>query len=170
MAKIAYLVVGPESSGTRMLTQYLMYCGAFGDAGHSQRLINLDFSDRPDVIVLRYSLPHARRWPNIAKTLEAMRKHGYAPFPLITIRNKYYMVRSQIAAGHVPNESTASDNIDRAIVMACRTLKDLSPILVSYEMFVTRQDYRHEIARRLGVDNSLAEAKMEFYNANDKYK
>jgi LPS sulfotransferase NodH len=38
MDKRAFLVLGPESSGTRLMTKLLMVAGCYGDDGHVQRL------------------------------------------------------------------------------------------------------------------------------------
>ena len=54
-----FLVIGPESSGTRMLAQAFISSGCFGDAGHSQRL-DRDISVGKTPKVLRSSLPHGR--------------------------------------------------------------------------------------------------------------
>ena len=51
----AFLVVGPECSGTKMVNDALIKAGAFGQAGYEQEMDNLDFSGRPDLIVLRRS-------------------------------------------------------------------------------------------------------------------
>lgn len=60
--KQAYLVIGPEASGTKLLTACLIAMGAYGDAGNDQRL-DEDMTPGHTIthggpIVLRRSVPH----------------------------------------------------------------------------------------------------------------
>lgn len=39
---IAYLVLGPEASGIRLMASILIGAGCYGDSGHTQRLLGLE--------------------------------------------------------------------------------------------------------------------------------
>ncbi len=98
MAKRAFFVLAPESSGGRLLTQCLIAAGCEGDATHAQRF------DRPealaragDLIVWRRSLPHAQCWPDLDGDLARLQQHGYRDVRVIAlVRNDYCTVRSQV--------------------------------------------------------------------------
>lgn len=52
------LVIGPEHSGTRYMTEVLVNAGAYGDYTHFQRMDNREIPKDKKVIVLRRSVPH----------------------------------------------------------------------------------------------------------------
>ena len=69
----AFIVVGPESSGTRATTKVLGLGGCFGDAEHDQRIDSFLVKNQlpPNVgdspIVLRRSVPHEGVFPDLHK-------------------------------------------------------------------------------------------------------
>lgn len=159
--KIAYLVAGPESSETRMLTKAIISSGVFGDYGHVQRLDNLKFGDRPDKIVLRRSLPHAHAWPDLDKICTTMEAAGYEVRRVAITRNEYITALSQIRNGHAPNMNVAKSNIKTSL----EKLKGFGGVSVVYGRFVNNREYREAIFSKLG----LAPPAMDFYDGNKKY-
>ncbi len=114
--KRAFLVVGPESSGTRLVTRILIDAGAIGDATHAQRFdqTGLLASTLPDLIVWRRSLPHSGCWIDAANWIESVRLLGYQVDVLFVTRDWHATISSQLAAGHVQNRDEAEENLRRA--------------------------------------------------------
>src|SRR5580658_69529 len=115
----AFLVVGPESSGTRMVTGALIKAGAYGQSGHAQEMDNLDFSGRPDLIVLRRSVPHGNVWPDLAQIVRRMNEAGYAVSSIVTLRDKDFCVQSQLRMARQNRaEQGNSDPVNEATLRA----------------------------------------------------
>ena len=73
MSRKAYLVVGPESSGTRIVTRLFVEAGCVGSFEHSQPLdkflrlkrMTLDNYSESEKFVLRRSVPHGTKFPDL---------------------------------------------------------------------------------------------------------
>jgi hypothetical protein len=166
--KIAYFIIGPESSGTRMITKAFVTLGIYGDFRHKQRMDDLDFSKTPDKIVLRRSVPHGDDWPAIADTINLMKQAGYSIIvPIVILRDKDITSKSQIRHSHAGNIAEAKANISFAIDHIHRELSSvgLSPNIISYEPFVKYDAVRKNFFRSMG----LPEPTMAFFDANEKY-
>jgi hypothetical protein len=169
--KTAVLVLGPESSGTRMMTEAFIRLGFFGDAGHEQSLDNLDFSATPARIVLRRSLPHNNIWPPLQDICRALRQGGYRNIiPVLIVRDKEITIQSQCSPknGHVATERAARTRIEYAVPYAYTELAaaDLVPVVVNFEPFIQYPGVRKLFFRNLGLD----EPHMTFRDANRKYR
>jgi hypothetical protein len=165
--KIAYFVMGPESSGTRMMTQAFISVGAYGDGGHWQKL-DKGFIGAPDKIVFRRSLPHGKNWTQIHKFINRMKQAEYQIInPILIVRDKEVTAKSQIKNKHVKTIEQGYENITKAIDHVYRELAlvGMTPTVIHYEPFVNRPGVRRHFFRSLGLENP----KMDFYNANDKY-
>lgn len=136
--KRAFLVLGPESSGTRLMTRLLIAAGCYGDDGHVQRL------DRaiPDVprLAWRRSLPHDQQWPDVQAIVTKLRTHGYSVSALVMSRDWHAMIASQLAAPHVATEIAAFGNIRNAYHQIFHDLAELHLRfeVVNYEALVLR--------------------------------
>jgi len=133
MAKVAYIVIGPEGSGTRMMTKALIEGGCSGEAGHQQNLDLAPFSEfahLPDVMVFRRSLPHARYWPDIQLYIEAFENSGFSVIVIAMNRIDDYMIASQIARQHVVAERVGRLNIAVARTVISRLTRTFK---VQYE-------------------------------------
>ncbi len=84
--KKAFLVLGPESSGTRFITKLLINAGCFGDSDHDQRLDILEDRERINEeelphddtpIVWRRSYPHRGIFADIGNPIRQLRQIGY---------------------------------------------------------------------------------------------
>jgi hypothetical protein len=167
--KIAYFVMGPESSGTRMLTKAFCTLGIYGDYKHKQRMDDLDFSKTPDQIVIRRSLPHGEAWPAIADTINVLKQAGYfVTVPVLIVRDKESTIKSQIRHAHAKAAPESKANIAYAVDHAYRELAavNLSPFVIQYEPFVKYEQVRRAFFKQLG----LPEPVMAFYDANEKYQ
>lgn len=142
--KRAFLVVGPESSGTKLVTQILISNGCQGSATNDQHLwsaIQQRLSIEVDPLVLRLSFPHGLDMIDLSQLLWHMRCLGYWPRVLITVRDWWVIQQSQCddhthAFSPEHSENKIMDAYLRifAGLIHCRT-----PFrLVSYEALVTR--------------------------------
>lgn len=167
--KTAYFVLGPESSGTKMLAKAFCTIGIYGDFKHKQRMDNLDFSKTPDRIMLRRSMPHGDNWPAIADTIGLMKEAGYHNINVILIyRDKDCTVKSQIRHSHASEDPEARTNIEFAIDYAYKQLSSIGilPYIICYEPFVKYEEVRKTFFNFFGLPVPL----MAFHDANQKYK
>lgn len=129
------LVVGPESSGTRVLTRLLIAAGAYGDGGHGQRL---DRSDPPadcQFVVWRRSFPHGKKWPSLPEMIGRFVRLGFRCQTLVCVRHPAYMSRSQVSNGHSASLEQAGRRVKEAYR---RIVSDLAStgatfVLIPYE-------------------------------------
>lgn len=104
-----YLVLGPESSGTKLLTKLLIGAGCAGDDGDVQRWDTQPFEG--NLVVWRRSVPHGGEWPDLAKCIRRMESQGYEVRILVTSRNWHAVMNSQVKTGHVQRPAQAVENI-----------------------------------------------------------
>lgn len=116
----AFFVVGPESSGTRIMTRLLLDCGLAGSAGHRQPWDNLRFPEPRQDIAFRRSIPHGGTIPDLEGIVRAMEAAGYTVTVLVMVRELYAMARSQVANGHVTDLVEALANIATAYRLIAR--------------------------------------------------
>ena len=132
----AYLVLGPESSGTRMMTRLLLASGCIGDGDHAQRW-DEQLPDGETPIVWRRSLPHGGEWPSLDLMTHKLRKHGYAVFAVVMTRDWTAVARSQMEHWNHSWES-ALDNLRTAYpyIFASLLKFQVPYVMVSYESLV----------------------------------
>lgn len=170
--KIAFFVLGPESSGTRMMAQAFVTLGIYGDYTHGQRLDknlrNNDFKKIPNLIVIRRSIPHGVDWVKISEIVKKLESFEYDVVPIFITREREATAKSQVKHHHTPDIKTAHAHISKAINHIYRGLAvaGKNPHVIHYEPFVQFQRVRKMFFAQFG----LGLPKMEFYNANDKYK
>lgn len=146
----AFLVLGPESSGTRMWTQMLVLAGFEGQSGHLQDFDRvLPHASGSPQIVWRRSVPHDHQWPPIAEMAKRLRKNGYQVEALVLSRDHCAMAASQVEAPHVPDLETAYAHIRRAYLHIHMNLRaaQLPWTGVSMEALILHRD---QYLRRLG--------------------
>ena len=174
--KRAYLVVGPESSGTRLVTRLLIDAGCFGDGGHKQTLDKkedqsrelLDDSILPQdgtPIVWRRSFPHNGKWVDVSKPIAQLQSKSYEVWAVLTTRDWFPMIQSQIKEQHVTNERVGLQNVQRAYRTIFEKLpKEVPFVIASYES-ITR--YRGKAVRRLLETLQLIKPRL-VQNINDE--
>lgn len=140
--KRAFLVLGPESSGTRLLTEVLLGAGCQGSADHDQAF-DRRLDDARNLIVWRRSMPHGsgsqRRWPDLDnELLTPLVRRGFQVAVFATIRSHYCMVRSQLAVPHVSSLREAEGNIPEAMLrIASFASRNALPLrYVTYEEII----------------------------------
>jgi hypothetical protein len=161
-SKKAYFVVGPESSGSRMITEALTRCGVSGDSGHSQ-IIGSFVGETRDVIVVRRSVPHGGIWPPLLGMNKQLVDEGYEVIPIVIYRDERITALSQIKNGHIQNLRMARKRIKTAKNIIEHAFDE--PIVLQYETFVGDSRIRRAFFNRLGLE----EPDMTYFNGNAKY-
>jgi hypothetical protein len=165
--KQAFFVVGPESSGTRMMTQAFLSLGMYGDGGHKQRLDKEGFKDGHKMLTFRRSVPHGQGMPRIAKLVAKMERHGYMVHPIVIVRDKDMCIKSQVKNHHVASAKESRQAIRKSVEHIYREFAQAgkTPHVVYYEPFVKFKRVRTAFFKQFG----LPHPKMNFYNGNKKY-
>jgi hypothetical protein len=76
---------------------------------------------------------------------------GFAVHALVTTRDWTAAAPSQVAAGHVPDLTTAKANLQEAYRKIFTGLGDLPVTLVSYESLTTNPQASRHLVRSLGL-------------------
>lgn len=164
--KLAYFVVGPESSGTKLMARVLCECGCYGDSGYSQRLDDLRFQEAPGRIVFRRSLPHGGKWPPLYRLTKLMDAAGYEVLPVLMLRDWQILARAQVRAGHAQDENEAHSNIVRAYQLILSAFGQ-TIVTVDYHYFRSSEDYRWDVLHRvLGLADNPA---IAYHDADRKH-
>lgn len=161
--KVAYLVLGPESSGTRLMTSILINAGCSGSADHEQPF---DKKIEGDLIVWRRSFPHNGKWPKIRLLLKQL--GGYSVTIVVMVRDWYYLISSQVAGGHTQTAIEANDNAATAYVEIFSQLKNIPFIVVSYESLILNGEKAQiNMLNELGLP--IPETFVSIVNGDSKY-
>ena len=137
--KTAYLVVGPESTGTRCTTQILIDAGCHGQADHGQ-----EFDSRPpsgpSPVVWRRSVPHGAVWPDITGMASTLSANGYAVKAVVTTRDWYSVIESHVRRGLVRERGAAIKKLRKAypFIFGHLSKAEIPFWVVSYEALVMR--------------------------------
>jgi hypothetical protein len=154
--KRAYLVLGPESSGT---PKVLIDAGCFGDGEHDQRLDKkqdqsreiLDETALPEddtPVVWRRSYPHGGKIVDISKAVRQLQSKGYEVFAVVTTRDWYPMIQSQLKdRQHANSEMEALQNVRDAYRNIFQYLPPTIPYFMASYDSIGR--YRRKALRRL---------------------
>ena len=171
----AFLVVGPESTGTRLVTSILIAGGCEGDSGHEQEFDKkLPKAGTSGDIVWRRSIPHYFQWPSIPVLLDQLYKAGYGVQVVVTMREMSVTARSQVAAGHVANLRQAETNYIKALKHIFGGLSivvaDPQITVVSYDMLTTYPEQTVPwLLRRLKLNQVDDGFIASIYDGNAKY-
>lgn len=164
--KEAFLVLGPENCGTRMLAQALVGAGCFGEYGTAQQMDNGCFHGLPDLIMYRVPLPAWHNWPDLERIAGKLEAAGYRVKPLIILRDWNVMADSQVKNHLVKDRGEAFRNARRAIVYGFLSMKDREPVAVSYEALIHSAGYRKWLFED---ECGLAMPEMGFRDENAKH-
>lgn len=144
MMKQAYIVVGPESSGTKLVTEILIKQGCWGDAGNDQRIDNIFAAHRKLEVpkaVFRRSFPHGGKWPILPDLLWHFKERGFEIVVIVMMRDMYCIMQSQMTnSTHAFTLAHSFEKIRRAYTTIFRALAavDRDFLIVSYESLVRR--------------------------------
>lgn len=167
MSKRAFMVLGGESTGTRLVTRLLLAAGCYGDGDHVQRLDTHIPEDKP-LLVWRRSVPHANEMPNIAEMALALVRAGYVVTAVITVRDWLCTAQSQVKAPHAPNDAAALYSLQNAYRHIFAELPAFVPyIMVNYESLALQPE--RGAANLYSLLNLTPETAVYIYNGNEKY-
>lgn len=116
-SKHAILIYGPESCGTRVLTQLFMAAGCQGDCVHRQPWEHMQPTTQTP-IVWRRNFPFDA-WhgtPHIPEQVALLKQGGYTVHAVVIIRDWSAAIPSAIKQGHVSNETQAHQNLRNAML------------------------------------------------------
>ena len=168
----AFLVLGAESSGTKVVTEALCHGGCHGSWADEQPFDDLKFDQiESDFIVFRRTIPHGTEVVSISKIMDRMQNAGYDVTPIVTARKMEYAAKAQVKRGHVRNHETAIRHIQRAYMLIATELLlvQVMPVVIGYELFSESESYRKVLCDYIGLSWGAVEANMVFFNANGAY-
>ena len=149
-----YIVLGGESTGTRLVTKLMMQAGCYGEDAHIQSMdgdvkemrwdkIKATLKNQP--IVWRRSFPHDGEYPNISREMVEPLKQGCGLsdrdfYFLVTVRDWFPASRSAAIRGHSSTPYTALEKLREAYTQMFQFFSRFPAItfyMVSYEGLVT---------------------------------
>lgn len=149
-----YIVLGGESTGTRMVTKLMINAGCYGEDAHLQSMdghikekrwskINEIIQIQP--IVWRRSFPHDAEYPDVYRTMVIPLKNECRLvdrdfYFLITFRDWFPASRSAAIAGHSSTPYTAIEKLREAYIQIFQMFNRFPALeyyMVSYEGLVT---------------------------------
>lgn len=103
----AYLVLGVEASGTRLLTRILMNSGALGEDTHAQSFdVNVPFADSINgPIVWRRSYPHGDSDVDLRSMIIELEMKGWSPHAFVIVRDSIPSINAQAKAECLSTQS-----------------------------------------------------------------
>lgn len=166
MKKRAFLVLGPESSGSRMVTRLFNAAGCFGP--EDGNILDESIPDKP-LLVWHRSFPSSGRWVDIGDMVRRLRLLGYAVQAAVTAREWFSMIESQVAAGHAKKRRRAGSDLRRAYPYIFSSLEACGVpfVVVTYESITQRP--RAAIPKLLEFFKLNADGIEVIYDGNAKY-
>jgi hypothetical protein len=150
------------------MTKILVDAGCAGNDGHYDQPWDLGPLAGPN-IVWRRSFPHDKKWPDLAEMVDRLREAHYGVQAVVTVRDPWAMVRSQVNAGHVLSERVAWANVEKAyrLIYGQLAALDLPALTVPYEALVARPaPVQQRLAQRLELPLTPA---VNVIDANQKW-
>jgi hypothetical protein len=176
--KRAFLVLGAESSGTRLLTRVLIAGGCHGDDSHRQPFDEWKFQDRTPIVWRRsYPWTEHHLWPNLGlDLLKPLDRFGYGDImALISTRDWISLSRSQADPGnnHVAGEEEALENISIAYREIFRQVAEagLPSLIVAHEALCMAGELAaRPLLKRLGLDDGAVLPPIEMDRNLRRYR
>lgn len=161
--KRAFLVVGSESSGTKVLAKAFIKAGCAGDGWHKQRFDGEDPTE--PVVVYRRSYPHGGEWPDLAPIVARFEGLGYEVRVVVIVRSMQYTARSRRDRHGVKD---AMRRVQRAFATIGAQLQEVERPFV----WITYEELVHRPASTLGWLfgwAGLKTPKIKIKDGNAKY-
>jgi len=157
--KKAFIVVGPESSGTRLMTKILIGGGCRGSAKHEQPFDTKSFKGQSP-IVWRRSVPHRGKGLDLFNMIHKLEE--YKIIVVVIVRDWYATELSQVANKHVDSIEDAKRNIKVALKEIFGQIIELRLdfILVPYESLIlhpkkVQEDLLKRFELRTGIIQNI---------------
>lgn len=171
MPKQAFVIVGPESSGTRLMARLFIAAGCYGDDDHRQRLDAVIDGEKckESPIVLRRSYPYAKKWPELRHVKEKLEFAGYQVRVVLVVRSLLFTALSNHRAMHTKSMSKALTRSTEALRCILSQLAETrAPYLwVTYESLVRRPE--QELTFLFEWAGLPAPLDVEIFDGNAKY-
>lgn len=179
MGKRAFLVLGPESSGNRMMAGILARSGCIADPRDDGLGLwaNIEPEHEPLVAII-FSYPNGTNWPDIKNITWRLRNKGYLVWALVMNRDIQCVQKSQEVTRLKPAEIMMG-NYQRAYRTIFQDIDalDLPYLVISYEAIVRRPvKYVEYILKMLNLDCSnlggpiiVNDKSRELRDENEKY-
>ena len=155
----AYLILGPESSGTKMMTKLFCKAGCYGDDGDVQRLdVVVAGGDFPYImesnLVFRRSVPHGKRYADIADIDSKFGKKGYIPKWIVLFREMERTAISAFNHGHKSSIEEARFRLIYELQFIGANLGHMSNfyLVSSSHLFQNPQRVLRGISKYAGID------------------
>ncbi len=146
--KRVFIVVGAESTGTRLLSEILISAGCqckHSDGWHWQQW---DYElPKDDTLVYHRSFPHGGQWYSMSEIFR--RFTGYQFFVVVMVRDWHSVSYSQ---ARFQEFKAIAPNIQRAYIDIFAGLKNIPYEIVSYEALQS-EDYIRAFLERLHLDH-----------------
>lgn len=180
--KRAFLVLGPESHGTHLVTDLLVHAGCHGRSGAHvawQGEWPAAIDDRQpwdealptdeDPIVWRRSVPHLAHWPDIRGMIGSLEARGYEVRAVVVHREVYAAIQSQLKWRHVGDATTARANVERAYpyIFAHLEAAAVPATVVGYESLVHEPAAQDALLEEIGLE--VPRARLEVWDGNRKW-
>ena len=176
--KKAFLVIGAESSGTKLVTQLLANHGCAGQnevVDNDQVVLGAMEKNLPldsDPIVVRLSVPHGLVTYDVEAFLWHLHCIGYDPLTIVTVRDWNANLHSQLHDNtYAFGKKHAMYKLEKAYKTIFKGLiaTDAAYFMVNYEAIIARpKDYMNWIVWRCGL--KFEEDKCpEVHDANEKW-
>ena len=192
--KRAFLILGPESHGTHLVTDILLNAGCIGHAGNhvpwqpdNKELIrgvkkpweytfptDLQPWDRQlptteDPIVWRRSIPHGKQWVDIEDMINILKERRYSVHVIVLSRDPFSAIQSQLKWRHVKDMEKGMANISRAYLHIFQhLLRSKTPYtLFNYESLASYPKAQDFLLEQIGLE--LPERRWPIYDGNRKW-
>jgi len=151
----AILVLGPESSGTRLMTRLLIGCGCDGDGDHHQRF-DRELPPPGKTIVWRRSVPYGGFLPDLKGMVDQLREKGYSEIAAVVMMRDWYPTAMSQIANHCRDcdLKRAMDRVRDGLLWIFRFLIEsgIRFVVVNYEALIQRPgDVMRWVCRELGI-------------------
>lgn len=179
--KQAFVVVGPESSGNKLMGALLVRAGCVGDITDEGRgnLWSVVEPATEERVVMVYSYPSGYEWPDLRNVYWRLQNKGYLTWVLVMARDHYCTVRSQQERRLKP-APIAEANYQRAYreIFTQIHAADIPFLVVPYESLVLEPVHAmHRLLETIGLPTDNLGGSFvingreytEIRNENDKH-
>jgi len=165
--KRAFLVIGAENSGNRMMRKCLCTAGCWGDPDREEFTDDLNFEGLPEQIAVARSVPHGEFVPDVKAIARLMQLAGYQVVPILVYRKTDFAVAGQVKVyQRSPEEARRYIEVAARLAYECALWLKTVLVVVPYELFVTSAWVRDHLFLQLGLPPTT----HELFNANEKYE
>ncbi len=165
--KKAFLVTGPEGSGTMMMSRALSLSGV-QEVLRGIHTYNTNYEHLitgfPSLVWLHRSLPSAGIWSDLTYAKCSFEKHGYEIIPIFMTREPNATYLSQKRRDNIRQRDKSEKNMIKAFNLVCASANNFTH--VPYEAFVSSEGFRRWLfTEKFGLPMTTIEVR----NENEKY-